>query len=115
MVGVCDGFVGNRILAAFRQQAEFALEDGALPHEVDMAMEAFGFPMGPFAVSDLSGLDISHEKVDDATHIDLDEWEKEIQSYGEFFDSLGPAMPRALKLHRDLLLARIEAVKGGHG
>ncbi len=56
--GVCDGFVGNRILAAFRQQAEFALEDGALPHEVDAAMEAFGFPMGPFAVSDLSGLDI---------------------------------------------------------
>jgi phosphoenolpyruvate carboxykinase (GTP) len=64
---------------------------------------------------DLSGLDISHEKVDEATHIDLDEWEKEITSYGEFFDSLGPAMPRALKLHRDLLLARIEAVKGGHG
>ena len=64
---------------------------------------------------DLSGLDIAHETVDDATHIDLDEWETEIQSYGEFFDSLGPAMPRALKLHRDLLLARIEAVKGGHG
>lgn len=64
---------------------------------------------------DLSGLDISHEQVDDATHIDLDEWEKEIQSYGEFFDGLGAAMPRALKLHRDLLLARIEAVKGGHG
>ncbi len=57
--GVCDGFIGNRILAAFRAQAEFALEDGALPHEVDAAMEAFGFPMGPFAVSDLSGLDIA--------------------------------------------------------
>ena len=64
---------------------------------------------------DLSGLDIAHEKVDEATHIDLDEWEKELASYGDFFDSLGPAMPRALKLHRDLLLARIEAVKGGHG
>ena len=64
---------------------------------------------------DLSGLDISHEQVDEATHIDLDEWETEIASYGEFFDKLGPAMPRALKLHRDLLLARIEAVKGGHG
>ncbi len=64
---------------------------------------------------DLSGLDISHEQVDEATHIDLDEWETEVQSYGEFFDSLGPAMPRALKLHRELLLARIEAVKGGHG
>jgi len=64
---------------------------------------------------DLSGLDIAHEKVDEATNVDLDEWEKELASYGEFFDSLGPAMPRALKLHRDLLLARIEAVKGGHG
>ena len=64
---------------------------------------------------DLSGLDIAHEKVDEATNIDLDEWEKELASYGEFFDSLGAAMPRALKLHRDLLLARIEAVKGGHG
>ena len=64
---------------------------------------------------DLSGLDISHEKVDEATHIDLDEWEKEVSSYGEFFDTLGDAMPQALKLHRDLLLARIEAVKGGHG
>jgi phosphoenolpyruvate carboxykinase (GTP) len=64
---------------------------------------------------DLSGLDISHDKVDDATHIDLDEWEKEIQSYGEFFASLGTSMPRALELHRELLLARIEAVKGGHG
>ena len=64
---------------------------------------------------DLSGLDIPHEKVDEATHIDLDEWEKEVQSYGEFFDSIGPAMPRALKLHKELLLSRIEAVKGGHG
>ncbi len=64
---------------------------------------------------DLSGLDIAHDKVDEATHIDLEEWEKELASYGEFFDTLGSAMPRALKLHRELLLARIEAVKGGHG
>lgn len=57
--GVCDGFVGNRIFAMYRQQVEMALEDGALPHEVDAAVEAFGFPMGPFAVADLSGLDIA--------------------------------------------------------
>jgi 3-hydroxyacyl-CoA dehydrogenase len=56
---VCEGFVGNRILARYRQQAEYLLEEGALPHEVDAAMEAFGFPMGPFAVSDLAGLDIA--------------------------------------------------------
>ncbi|MBX3226583.1 MAG: phosphoenolpyruvate carboxykinase (GTP) [Labilithrix sp.] len=64
---------------------------------------------------DLSGLDIPHEKVDEATHIDLDEWEGEVKSYGEFFENIGAAMPRALKLHQELLLARIEAVKGGHG
>ncbi len=64
---------------------------------------------------DLSGLNIPHEQVDDATNIDLDEWQTEIESYGEFFKSLGPTMPRALDLHRELLLARIEAVKGGHG
>jgi 3-hydroxyacyl-CoA dehydrogenase len=57
--GICDGFVGNRILIAYRQQAELMVEDGALPHEVDAAFEALGFPMGLFAVSDLSGLDIA--------------------------------------------------------
>jgi phosphoenolpyruvate carboxykinase (GTP) len=64
---------------------------------------------------DLSGLNIPHEQVDEATHIDLDEWQKELDTYGAFFDMIGPSMPRALKLHRELLLARIEAVKGGHG
>lgn len=57
--GVCDGFVGNRILSRYRQQAEYLLEEGALPQDVDAAMEAYGFPMGPFAVSDLAGLDIA--------------------------------------------------------
>jgi 3-hydroxyacyl-CoA dehydrogenase len=57
--GVCEGFIGNRIWSTYRKQAEYMLEDGALPHEVDAAMEALGFPMGPFAVSDLSGLEIA--------------------------------------------------------
>jgi len=56
--GVCDGFIGNRILSVWRQQTDFALEDGALPQQIDAALEAFGFAMGPFAVSDLAGLDI---------------------------------------------------------
>ena len=59
VTGVCEGFIGNRILAAYRKQAEYMLEDGALPQDVDAAMEAYGFPMGPFAVNDLSGLDIA--------------------------------------------------------
>jgi len=64
---------------------------------------------------DLSGLDIPAEKVDEATHIDLDAWQKEIESQGEFFEKTGAGVPNALELHRQLLLARIEAVKGGHG
>ncbi len=61
---------------------------------------------------DLSGLNIPHEQVDEATNIDLDEWKTELESYGDFFKSLGPTLPRPLELHRELLLARIEAVKG---
>ncbi len=53
------GFIGNRIYAAYRAACEFMLEDGALPHQIDLALEAFGFAMGPFAVADLSGLDIA--------------------------------------------------------
>jgi 3-hydroxyacyl-CoA dehydrogenase len=58
LVGVCDGFVGNRMLYAYRRQADFLLEDGALPHEVDQAVTEFGLPMGPYAMADLAGLDI---------------------------------------------------------
>jgi 3-hydroxyacyl-CoA dehydrogenase len=57
--GVCEGFIGNRIYSAYRKQAEYMLEDGALPQDVDGAVEAYGLPMGPFAVNDLSGLDIA--------------------------------------------------------
>jgi 3-hydroxyacyl-CoA dehydrogenase len=59
VVGVCDGFVGNRMLAPFWRQADFVVEEGALPQDVDRVMETFGFRMGPFRVSDLAGLDIS--------------------------------------------------------
>ena len=60
VAGVCDGFIGNRMLQVYRNQALFMLEDGALPQEVDAALTAFGFAMGPFAVNDLAGLDISY-------------------------------------------------------
>ena len=58
LVGVCDGFVGNRMLYAYRRQADFLLEEGALPRQVDSALFDFGLPMGPFAMADLAGLDI---------------------------------------------------------
>jgi 3-hydroxyacyl-CoA dehydrogenase len=57
--GVCDGFIGNRIMSVYRREADIMLEDGALPQEVDAAMTAFGFPMGIFAMQDLAGLDIA--------------------------------------------------------
>ena len=56
--GVCDGFIGNRILSVYRRQADYMLEDGASPYAVDAALLNFGFPMGPYAVADLAGLDI---------------------------------------------------------
>jgi 3-hydroxyacyl-CoA dehydrogenase len=59
VVGVCHGFVGNRMLRARGIEAERMLLEGALPHEVDGAIVEFGFPMGPFAMGDLAGLDVS--------------------------------------------------------
>lgn len=57
--GVCDGFIGNRILSAYRQAAEYLVEDGASVAQVDRAMRAFGMPLGPFEVSDMAGLQIA--------------------------------------------------------
>lgn len=57
--GICDGFIGNRMLTAYRRAAEYMLADGALPQEIDGAMRAYGFAMGPFEVQDLSGLQIA--------------------------------------------------------
>ncbi|WP_047456757.1 3-hydroxyacyl-CoA dehydrogenase NAD-binding domain-containing protein [Rhizobium rhizogenes] len=57
--GVTEGFIGNRIFSAYRREAEFMLEDGVLPHEIDAALEAYGFPMGLFAVYDMAGLEIA--------------------------------------------------------
>jgi len=56
--GVCDGFIGNRMIEQYSRQAGFLLEEGALPAQVDAVMERFGFAMGPFRMSDLAGNDI---------------------------------------------------------
>ncbi|HRO14792.1 MAG TPA: FAD-dependent oxidoreductase, partial [Paracoccus sp. (in: a-proteobacteria)] len=57
--GVCDGFIGNRILTRYRQTTDLMLAEGATPAQVDTAMEGWGMAMGPYAVQDLSGLDIA--------------------------------------------------------
>jgi len=56
--GVCDGFIGNRILFHYRSCADHMVLDGTSPYQIDRVIEAFGFAMGPFAVADLAGLDI---------------------------------------------------------
>ena len=58
IVGVCEGFVGNRMVSHYAREAEFLLEEGATPQQVDGALQAFGLAMGRFAMSDLAGLDI---------------------------------------------------------
>lgn len=56
--GVCDGFIGNRMIEQYLRQAFFLLEEGCLPAQIDQAIENFGFAMGPFRMSDLAGNDI---------------------------------------------------------
>ncbi|WP_044042944.1 3-hydroxyacyl-CoA dehydrogenase NAD-binding domain-containing protein [Caballeronia insecticola] len=56
--GVCDGFIGNRMLAVYRAAADHLMEDGASPYQIDRAVRDFGFPMGPYQVIDLAGGDI---------------------------------------------------------
>ncbi len=62
LVGVCPGFVGNRILSARQIQANRLILEGAMPWDVDRVLFDFGLPMGPFAMSDLAGLDIGWNK-----------------------------------------------------
>lgn len=59
LAGVCDGFIGNRIMSAYRRECDFILEEGALPQEVDAAMRDYGYAMGIYAVQDMAGLDIA--------------------------------------------------------
>jgi 3-hydroxyacyl-CoA dehydrogenase len=56
--GVCDGFIGNRMIEQYSRQAGFLLEEGCTPAQVDKAIEKFGFAMGPFRMGDLAGNDI---------------------------------------------------------
>jgi 3-hydroxyacyl-CoA dehydrogenase len=58
VAGVCDGFIGNRMIEQYSRQAGFLLDEGATPQQVDKAIERFGFAMGPFRMGDLAGNDI---------------------------------------------------------
>ena len=69
LVGGADGFVGNRMLAQRSREALFLMEEGALPQQVDSVLYEFGFAMGPFAVSDLAGLDIGWRNRKSRAHL----------------------------------------------
>ncbi len=58
LVGSCDGFVGNRMLSKRTRESYFLLQEGASPYQIDAVLRDFGFPMGPFAMADLAGLDV---------------------------------------------------------
>ncbi|MCL4676261.1 MAG: 3-hydroxyacyl-CoA dehydrogenase, partial [Pararhodobacter sp.] len=58
--GVCDGFIGNRILSKYRAAGDHMVLEGASPFQIDRALEDFGFAMGPYAVADLAGIDIGY-------------------------------------------------------
>ena len=58
--GVCHGFIGNRILATYMKAANMMVEDGASPYEIDAAVREFGYPMGPYQMGDLAGLDVGY-------------------------------------------------------
>ena len=61
LVGVCDGFVGNRMLHARGRESSFLVEEGASPEQIDKVLFDFGFPMGPFVMGDMAGLDVGYK------------------------------------------------------
>lgn len=63
VVGVCDGFVGNRMIEPYFREAEFLVVEGATPEEVDRALVEYGFAMGPFAMADMAGVDVRWDVV----------------------------------------------------
>jgi len=67
--GVCYGFIGNRMLHQYIREANFLLEEGALPQQIDKVIYDFGLPMGPFAMGDLAGLDVSWRIRQETAHL----------------------------------------------
>lgn len=114
VVGNAPGFVGNRMLAVRRREAEAMILEGASPYEVDRVAEAFGFPMGPFRVGDLAGLDLgwSRESSTGATIRErLCERDRRGQKSGAgYYDYVdGKAMPSS---DVETLIAAFAAEKG---
>ncbi|KAJ3591663.1 hypothetical protein NHX12_006795 [Muraenolepis orangiensis] len=93
-VGNCPGFVGNRMLKPYLEQAYFLLEEGATPELVDAALEEFGFPMGVFRMTDLSGLDVGWRirKEEGLTGPDVPAGQPTRSRHGHRYSPLGDLM-----------------------
>lgn len=100
-VGVCFGFVANRMLEPYAREAGRLVLEGASPAQVDRAITAFGFPMGPFAMGDLAGLDIAHQVRSSHPHI-----AKGDPSYGVLGDRLVAAGQLGQKTGRGAYIYR---------
>jgi 3-hydroxyacyl-CoA dehydrogenase len=91
--GVCDGFIGNRMVEQYLRQAMFLVEEGALPWDVDRAMEKFGMAMGPFRMSDLAGLDVGwyirKRRYVEKPHMKYSRWVDKICEMGRFGQKTG--------------------------
>ncbi len=88
VMGNCDGFVGNRILAAWRKVADMMIEEGAYPQDFDAAMEKWGMAMGPYAVGDLAGLDIGMRRRKEFAHL-RDNEKRDTGAIGDAICALG--------------------------
>ncbi len=114
--GVCHGFIGNRMLARRQEAAHVLLLEGAMPWEVDRALTDFGFPMGPFQMADLAGLDIgwSRETSRGETLRDrLCEMDRRGQKTGAGFYDYGPDRSRTPSPVVEQLVRAYVAEKGG--
>lgn len=114
--GVCDGFIGNRMLSARQQAANQLLLEGAMPWDVDRALTDFGFPMGPFQMADLAGLDIgwSRETSKGETLRDrLCELDRRGQKTAAGFYDYGPDRSRTPSPIVEQLIRDFVAEKGG--
>jgi 3-hydroxyacyl-CoA dehydrogenase len=105
--GVCDGFIGNRMLEQYLRQAMFLVEEGALPWDVDRAMEKFGMAMGPFRMSDMAGLDVGwyirKRRYVEKPHMKYSRWVDRICEMGRFGQKTGAGIYKYEAGRRDAI------------
>ena len=117
--GVCDGFIGNRMLEQYVRQAYFLLEEGATPAQVDRALEAFGMAMGPFRMGDLAGNDVGwairKRRYVDKPHVVYSRVADRLCELGRFGQKTGLGWYRYERGKRDAIVDRdVEALIAGY-